>query len=447
MEDSSDKKDQSGKDIFKKLNIKKAKKSPNKPSRISEQKKEVSPVEAKVNYSHLPEGHYELVATCMQNLEDQLEQELIDIGANRIRKQKRAIQFSGDLKLLYKANIWLRTALKILKPIYHFKATGPDSLYEEALKLPWESLFPSDKSFSIDFSVHSEDFTHSQFAALKLKDAIVDRFRKVGQKRPNVERDQPDLKFHLHIQGNQVNISIDSSGDPLFKRGYRQERHFAPINECLAAGLILKTGWKGECDFLDPMTGSGTIAIEAALLACNVPPNFARTHFAFENWSDYDQALLSEVLNEAQAAYKPLQVNIFSREVQSNNIRATRVNINAANMRKSINLEQEDFFMAKAPSDSGIIVMNPPYGERLELREGLPDFYSKIGSTLKHEYTNWQAWIISSDFTSFENLGLKPSKKIPVMNGKLECQFRRYDIFEGKLKEEKSRTSKRKETE
>jgi putative N6-adenine-specific DNA methylase len=385
----------------------------------------------------LPPGKFYLVATCMQNLEPELEQELIEIGAEEIDVQKRAIRFVADLELLYKANIWLRTAIKVLKPLFHFKAESTDELYEGAMEIAWESVFSKDKTFSIDFSVHSENFTHSQFAALRLKDAIVDRFRKQGIDRPNVAREQPDVRIHLHINGNQVNLSMDSSGDPLFKRGYRREMHFAPINECLAAGLILKTGWRGEVDLLDPMTGTATIAIEAAMIACNIPANFGRTFFAFENWEDYDQALLSKVLRDAQGQFRPLKCDIYAREIQSNNIRSSRVNINAANMRKSIILEQEDFFKAPKPSEKGIIIMNPPYGERLEVQEGLPDFFSKIGSTLKHEYSGWSAWIISSDLESFHNIALKPIKKIPMLNGKLECQFRGYELFDGTLKEKK----------
>ena len=201
-------------------------------------------------------------------------------------------------------------------------------------KIKWETVFTEDKTFSIDFAVHSEYFNHSQFAALRLKDAIVDYFREIGRNRPSVERDQPDVRIHLHINDNNVTLSLDSSGDPLFKRGYRRERLAAPINECLAAGLILKTGWKGEQDFLDPMCGSGTIAIEAALIASNIPPNLNRTHFAFESWNNYDQALLSKVLGEATEMFKPLKCKIFARDTNSQAIRATRVNISAANMRK-----------------------------------------------------------------------------------------------------------------
>lgn len=387
------------------------------------------------------DGDFEMVATCMQNLEDELEQELLAIGAKEVEKNKRAVKFKGDLELLYRSNIWLRTALKVLRPLFHYQAKNDDELYAKAKKIAWEKVFSEEKTFSIDSAVHSEHFTHSQFASLRIKDAIVDRFREQQIKRPNVERYQPDVRIHLHINDTQVTLSLDSSGDPLFKRGYRTKQHLAPINECLAAGLILKSGWKGETDFMDPMTGTGTIAIEAALIACNIPPNLNRTHFAFEGWKNYDQALLSKVLGEAQGEYKPLKSKIFAREMNSNNVRSARININTANMRKSIILEQADFFKSEPPSEKGVMVVNPPYGERLEIEEGLPDFYERFGSALKHEYSGWTAWIIASDEESFKNIGLKPSKKIPMMNGKIECQFRKYELFDGKLKEEKKRVN------
>jgi len=389
------------------------------------------------------EGSFELVATCMQNLEEELAEELRQIGASNIEIQRRAVKFTADKELMYKANIWLRTALKVLKPLFSFTAKDPDDLYKNAKKLEWEKVFSEEKTFSIDSAVFSESFTHSQFASLRVKDAIVDRFREQQINRPNVERFQADVRIHLHINKNDVTLSLDSSGDPLFKRGYRTQQHIAPINECLAAGLILKSGWKGESDFLDPMCGTGTIAIEAALIACNIPPNMNRTHFAFEGWKSYDQVLLSKVLRDAKDEYKPLTNKIYARELASNNIRSARVNINSANMRKSITLEQADFFKIDAPSANGLMIMNPPYGERLSITEGLPDFYERIGSALKHEYPGWTAWIIASEIESFKNIGLKTSQKIPMMNGKLECQFRKYELFEGKREEEVIRRNKK----
>ena len=381
---------------------------------------------------------FEMVATCMQNLEEELKAELLALGGSKVKELKRAVSFRGDLKLLYASNVWLRTALKVLRPIAHFRSREESTFYKQAKNIEWEKIFKSGKSFAIDASVHSSFFTHSQYIALKLKDAIVDRFREQGLNRPSVDRREADIRIHLHLNEDQVNISLDSSGAPLFKRGYRQAKHVAPINETLAAGMLIKSGWSGQTDFLDPMCGSGTIAIEAALLASNTPPNMHRTHFGFENWQDYDQALLSEVLREAQAEYKPLNCQIVARDSSSQAIRSSRVNINAAQMRKSIVLEQEDFFKALPPFDEGTLLTNPPYGERLQVAEDLPDFYEKIGSTLKHEYPNWKAWFISSDMDALKRIGLKPKKKIPMMNGKLECQLRGYELFEGTLKEKKS---------
>ncbi|MEQ8908010.1 MAG: THUMP domain-containing protein [Vicingaceae bacterium] len=377
-------------------------------------------------------GEFEMVATCMQNLEPELEKELKKLGAKNVKAMKRAVRFDGGQKLLYASNLWLRTALKVLRPIAHFYAKKEEEFYEQAKNLPWEQIFQSDKTFAIDASVYSEVFQHSQYISLKLKDAIVDRFREKGISRPSVDRKEADIRIHLHINQERVDLSLDSSGDPLFKRGYRQATHIAPINETLAAGMLLKSGYNGETDFLDPMCGSGTLAIEAAFILSNTPPNMQRTRFGFESWQDYDQALLSEVLGEAQAAYKPIEVKLLARDSNSQAIRACRVNVNAAQLRNNIKIEQTDFFKAERPFEEGFMISNPPYGERLQVAEDLPDFYEKIGSTLKHEYPNWEAWFISSDMDALKRIGLKPSQKIPLMNGKLECQLRKFELFEGK---------------
>jgi putative N6-adenine-specific DNA methylase len=421
---SADKQEES---ILKKLKIRNKSTSPKKKIQSKENAGVISPPSA---------DELTMVATCMQNLEEELAEELRQLGAKEIEVQRRAVQFKGDLELLYKANIWLRTALKVLQPLFHFRARNEDELYEKAKSLEWERIFSEEKTFSIDFAVHSEKFTHSQFAALRVKDAIVDRFRMLQKNRPNVEREDPDVRIHLHINQQDVTVSLDSSGAPLFKRGYRVQQHMAPINECLAAGLVLKSGWKGETDLLDPMCGTGTIAIEAALIACNIPPNLNRTRFAFEGWKNYDQQLLSKVLGQAKNEFRPLEVKIFARELNSNNLRSARVNVNAANMRRFIELEKADFLKAEAPASSGTIIMNPPYGERLSMEDEMGDFFNKIGSTLKHEYTGWTAWIITSDEESMKSIGLKPSAKIPMMNGKLECQFRKYELFTGKRVEQ-----------
>jgi len=377
-------------------------------------------------------GEFEMVATCMQNIEEELEEEIAAIGGTDIKRQKRAISFRGDLSVLYKANIWLRTALKVLKPIYHFKAHTEDQFYRKAKEYAWEELFGSDKTFYIDFAVNAKHFPHSQYIALRLKDAIVDRFKDGGMERPNVAKTDADVKIHLHIREQHVTISLDSSGEPLFKRGYRRESSAAPINETLAAALILKTKWKGEQDFFDPMCGSATIAIEAALIAANIPPNYNRTNFAFESWADYDQSLFSKILGEAKEHYREPSCKIYAQDIQSNAIRAARININAANLRNHIELKQTDFFKAHPPAESGVILMNPPYGERLNVSGDLPSFYNKIGETLKHSYTGWTAWIFSTDSEGFKNVGLKAKVKIPLMNGKLPCKLMGFELFEGK---------------
>lgn len=376
-------------------------------------------------------SEFEMVATCMQYLEPLLEEELIALGAKDIQVLKRAVSFRGPLELLYRSNLWLRTALKVLVPICSFKATLDDELYEQAKSYPWEDLFDAEKTFSIDAAVHSEHFSHSQFALLKLKDAIVDRFREKASKRPNIERDDPDIRIHLHVRGNEINISLDSSGDALFKRGYKREQHKAPINECLAAALILKSGWKGEQTLFDPMCGSATIAIEAALIHANIPPNMMRNRFGFEDWSNYDGQILSDLLEEARSVSRPMTAKIIARDKDFRSLRAARININAARMKKYIEIEEGDFFKMDPPVAEGMMIFNPPYGQRLGEEEDMIEFYEHIGSELKHSYSGWTAWLISSDIEALKRIGLKADEKHPLMNGKLECQFRKFSLFEG----------------
>jgi len=382
------------------------------------------------------DSRYKLTATCFKNLEDLLVQELEELGATSIVKRNRAVEFEGDLELIYKANIWLRTAIRVLKSIRYFKAFDAEELYDKAKKIPWEKFLNRDQTFVIDQAVNSKHFKHGQFAALKLKDAIVDRFRSQGIDRPNVDRVQADVKIHLHIDRERVNISIDSSGDPLFKRGYRSENHYAPLNECLAAALVKFSNWKGEKDLLDPMCGSATIAIEAAMIACNIPPNLNRVHFAFENWNNYDQALFSRVLNAAKQEYVPLKIKISASDKDMRSIRMARINIDAANLRKYIEVKHLDFFDAKAEIEKELmIIINPPYDQRLKLGDGLIEFYEQLGSTLKHQYNGSIAWIISSELDALKRIGLKAAKKVQLLNGKLECEFRSYQLFKGKRKE------------
>ncbi len=398
-----------------------------------------SPRRKKISFRKKPKQEQrrdtKYVATCFKNTEEELVAELKKLGAAAIQSRNRAVSFYGDKELLYKANIWLRTALRVLKPIHNFNSEDAEDLYNRCKKIAWEKLFKPQQTFAIDYAVYSDHFKHDQYTALKMKDAIVDRFRVAGLNRPKVDRKNAEVKIHLHIDRNRVTISLDSSGAPLFKRGYREEQHRAPMNECLAAALLMKAGWKGQLDFLDPMCGSGTLAIEAALMAANIPPNLNRVSFAFEHWEDYDASLLSKVLGEAKLGFTPLKVNVWAKDREMRSIRMCRVNVTAANMRKSIQIEQGDFFDAKPPVEKGFMIMNPPYDQRLKTTEGIEAFYQKVGTQLKHHYIGWQAWIISAEIDALKQIGLKPKKKIPLMNGKLACELRGYELFSGKRKD------------
>lgn len=375
---------------------------------------------------------FEMVATCMQHVEPLLEKELIELGAKRLEVNTRAIVFRGDLRLMYKLNLCLRTALKVLVPIYTFRASNEDQLYQGAKQFEWEKLFTPQQTFTLDAAVHSHLFKHSQFAMLKVKDAIVDRFREQGQKRPNVARENANIRIHFHLRGDQVNLALDSSGDPLFKRGYKREHHKAPMNECLAAAMVLLSNWKDDQTLLDPMCGSATIAIEAALIAANIAPNLNRERFGFEHWWNYDGGLLSDVLEEVRRQSQPIRSKIIARDKDQRSLRQARVNVNFSGMRKFITVEEGDFFKAEKPSEKGMMIFNPPYGERLGEEDQMKGFYQEIGDRLKHTYTGWKACLISSDLEAMKFIGLKPDEKIPLMNGQLECQMRKYTLFEGK---------------
>ena len=380
-------------------------------------------------------GEFEMVATCMQHLEPLLAEELKTLGAKNIQLLKRAVKFEGDLKMMYLANIWLRTALKVLVPVFSFRARRDEQLYNKAKSFAWENIFAAEKSFAIDFAVHSEHFSHSQYAMLKVKDAIVARFREEVGKRPNIERKDADIRLHLHIRSDRVDISLDSSGDPLFKRGYKEKQHKAPINECLAAAMVMRSGWDGTETLLDPMCGSATIPIEAALIQSNIAPNLNRLRFGFEGWNNFDGNLLSEALEESRKSSKPFNGKIIARDKDGRSLMMARVNINAARIRKNIEVEEGNFFKMDPADEKGILLFNPPYGERLGESDQMQEFYAEIGSRLKHAYSGWKAFIISSDIEAMKFVGLKADKKYPLMNGKLDCQLRKYTLFEGKRKD------------
>ena len=375
---------------------------------------------------------FTMQAKTFYGLEDVLVQELKQLGASQIVKKNRAVEFLGDLGFLYKANYSLRTALKILVPIHHFKAKNETIFEKEINKIPWENYFFNSQSFAIDATVYSDYFKHSQYIMLKMKDGIVDRFRKKFGKRPDIERYNPDIKFHLHISNQEVTISLDSSGDPLFKRGYRKSHFEAPINEVLAAGLLNLAGWDGKGNFLDPMCGSGTLLVEAAMIALNMPPQLHRKQFGFMNWKNFDLELFNKIKDTRINRIKDFSGKIVGYDISDKALISAKNNIEAADLSEFIELKNQDFFTSQKELFPLLVVFNPPYDERLSITTD--HFYKNIGDTLKNNYKNTLAWFITSDLEAYKKIGLRPSRKIKIYNGKLECRFFQYDIYEGSKK-------------
>ena len=375
---------------------------------------------------------FELVAKTFHGLEEILAKELTELGASNIEIGNRMVAFTGDKALMYKANFCLRTAIRILKPIKHFKANTADEVYDNIKSIAWENYLDNTKSFAVDAVVFSNEFRHSKFVAYKVKDAIVDYFRDQTGERPSVRINNPDVLLNIHIAEDRCTLSLDSSGESLHRRGYRQEAVEAPLNEVLAAGMILMTGWKGECNLIDPMCGSGTIPIEAALIARNIAPGVFRKEFAFEKWVDFDQDLFDSIYNDDS------QEREFNHKIYGydNNPKANEIairNVKAAGLSKEIELKLQPFQQFEQPKEKSIIITNPPYGERIST-DDLLGLYKMIGERLKHAFAGNDAWILSYRDECFDQIGLKPSVKIELYNGALECQFRKYQLFDGKYK-------------
>ena len=375
---------------------------------------------------------FELVAKTFHGLEEVLAKELTELGASDIEIGNRMVAFTGDKRLMYKANFCLRTAIRILKPIKHFKANTADEVYDNIKSIAWENYLDNTKSFAVDAVVFSNEFRHSKFVAYKVKDAIVDYFRDTTGERPSVRINNPDVLLNIHIAEDRCTLSLDSSGESLHRRGYRQEAVEAPLNEVLAAGMILMTGWKGECDLIDPMCGSGTIPIEAALIARNIAPGVFRKEFAFEKWVDFDQELFDSIYND-DSGEREFNHKIYGYD---NNPKANEIathNVKAAGLSKDIVLKLQPFQQFEQPKAKSIIITNPPYGERIST-DDLLGLYKMIGERLKHAFAGNDAWILSYRDECFDQIGLKPSIKIALYNGALECQFRKYQLFDGKYK-------------
>ena len=373
-------------------------------------------------------GFKYIVAKTFVGLEDLLEQELIDLGAKNILKLKRGVQCKYDKKLLYKINIESRYCLRALVSIEKFHAETPDELYQAALQFQWEDYLDIKQTFAISSSIFSNCFKHSQYASLKLKDAVCDRFRKLKNDRPDINTDNPDILFNLHIKENKVTISLDSSGESLHKRGYKQFQDIAPINEVLAAGLIGLTGWNRKDIFIDGMCGSGTIAIEAAMMSINKAPNLDRNDFGFIHWRDFDKNLFEEIIEDATAKIIDRKESIIAIDFDEKVVQKAQRNINRARLRQQIQVHKKNFLKFIPPHQEGVCVLNPPYGERME-QEEIDVFYKEIGDAFKQHFTLYTCGIISSNLDAMKKIGLKSKQKINLMNGKLPCKFNIYEMY------------------
>jgi len=380
---------------------------------------------------------FKMVATTMFGLEEVLAKELLNLGAKDIKEGVRNVSFRGDMGFLYKVNIALRTAIRILKPIKTCKVYDEEDLYEAIQKIKWEKYLDVDGTFSIGAVVNSKNFTtNSHYITLKSKDAIADYYRHKYSKRPNVDVKYPDIKIHVHIQKDWLTVSLDSSGDSLHKRGYRSATNIAPINEVLAAGLVLLSGYTGDENFIDPMCGSGTILIEAAMIANRIPANINRKHFGFENWKDYDEELYFVIQDSLLKKISSSHFKIMGFDKAPSAVEKAKQNVINANLDEFVGVHHVNFFNSKKEVfGKTTILFNPPYGERLNI--DVEEFYKKIGDTLKHGYPDSKVWFITSDMQALKHVGLRTSKRIPLKNADLDCRFVRYDMYEGSRKVKK----------
>lgn len=379
---------------------------------------------------------FQMTAKTFKGLEQILAQELMALGANNIEVGRRAVSFTGDLSVLYKSNLWLRTASRVLVPIAEFKAQDADAVYERCKQIDWSQFMTDGTSFSIDATVYSETFRHSRYVTYRVKDAIVDYWKEKTDRRPNVQVTNPDLYLNVHIAEQMVTISLDSSGESLHKRGYRVANTEAPISEALAAGMLMLAGWKGQSDFYDPMCGSGTLLIEAALIALNIAPGIFRKGFAFEKWPDFDRELFEELYND-DSTDREFAHHIYGSDASFYAVQTALKNVANASLSKYIDVKQIRLEEIKheGGTPDALVMINPPYGERLAQNKDMITLYSAMGSTLKHQFTGATAWIISSNEEAMRSIGLKSTEKMHLLNGELDCLFCKYELFHGERKE------------
>ena len=378
-------------------------------------------------------NNFKMVAKTMFGFEELLAKELRNLGAVNVVEGVRMVSFEGDTGFMYKANLCLRTAIKILKPIHSFYVKDETDLYNKIYAMDWSKYLNPEITFAIDATVNSENFTHSLYVSQKTKDAIVDKFRDTVGKRPNVDIKFPELRINIHIQMNQCNVSLDTSGRSLHQRGYRTATNIAPINEVLAAGLLLLSGWDGQSHFLDPMCGSGTFLTEAAMIACNIPANINRKEFAFEKWQDFDSELYEKIVESSLNKTREFHYKITGYDKAPSAVQKAIDNVENANLSEYISIERKNFFESEKFTENHLhMVFNPPYGERLNIE--MEEFYGNIGDTLKKNYPGTDAWFITSNLEALKFVGLRPSRKIKVFNSHLESRLVKYVMYKGSKK-------------
>jgi putative N6-adenine-specific DNA methylase len=375
----------------------------------------------------------QIVVKTLTGLEDVLAGELLALGIESPVVLNRAVEFHGTKEQLYKANYFCRTALRALKVIGTFTVVDEHDLYNKIKQVNWSDYLSINQTLAVNAVVNRSRITHSQYAALKAKDAIVDQFREQFNKRPSVDLDDPDLRINVHLNGTDCTLSIDSSGEPLFKRGYRRVQGEAPMSEVLAAGMIMLSGWDGKQTLLDPMCGSGTILSEACMISGNVPAGHYRRHYAFEKWRDFDAELWEKIKVDGRKAMGPVKAKIVGYDKSPRALNAAQINIKSSRFEKFVELKAISFEHSTPPAEEGVLITNPPYGERIENTD-LPSLYKMIGDVLKKYYSGWEAWLITSDSPALKSVGLRTSKKIVLYNGPLECRFVKYELYQGSKK-------------
>lgn len=386
-----------------------------------------------LNYDFSHSGDFEIKVTTFFGLEEILAKELQQLGGRNVEVFKRGVSVVGDTGFLYKANLCLHTALKVIIPIAKFRAENEQDLYNGIKQLEWEKFISNSDTLMVESVVNSDMFSHSLFVSQKVKDGMVDRFREKTGKRPDVDLIHPSFKLYVHIFKNEVSLNLDSSGDPLYKRGYRADINEAPMKEVLAAGLVKLSGWEKHLLLIDGMCGAGTIAIEAALWANNIPPGYYRDQFGFMRWKNFDEQLYDTIFESSVSKIKEDKVEIIANDIDAHTLKKAKSNTQNAKVDDVVTCTNESFFDIKPTRQGGVVILNPPYGERLPVDE-IEKLYKEIGDKLKKDFQNFNAWIITSRPEAIKSVGLRPSRKIQIYNGALECRYLKYELYGGSKK-------------